>query len=131
MQMNALRSANFAKLSSSRSTSDAYCVGSISAGTPGGYCLSQMRSMETPLIDLSPLCLGLASLPAVSSLPERVASRRGLRQRSGSGYWNPRKPGLAASAKRRRMSNSERPQLLLAGLAAGLVAALGLAGFAA
>src|SRR5262249_42112266 len=50
MQMNALRSANFVKLSSRRSTSDAYCVGSISAGTPGGYCLSQMRSMETPLI---------------------------------------------------------------------------------
>src|SRR5512138_3875029 len=45
MQMNALRSANFAKLSSSNSTSDEYWVTSISAGTPAGYCLSQIRSM--------------------------------------------------------------------------------------
>src|ERR1043166_6067778 len=49
MQMNALRSANFAKLSSNRSTSDEYWVTSMSAGTLGGYCLSQIRSM-----DLSP-----------------------------------------------------------------------------
>src|SRR3954469_11992873 len=98
MQMNALRSANLAKLSSRRSTSDEYCVGSISAGAPGGYCLSQMRSMETPLIDQSPLCLGLASLPSVSSLPERVASGRALGQTSGSGYRNPRN-GAAATAK--------------------------------
>src|SRR6478672_1832999 len=45
MQMNALRSANFLKLSSSNSTSDEYWVASISAGTPAGYCLSQIRSM--------------------------------------------------------------------------------------
>src|SRR5215468_8423620 len=45
MQMNALRSANFAKLSSSNSTSDEYWVTSMSDGTPGGYCLSQIRSM--------------------------------------------------------------------------------------
>src|SRR5207237_9117796 len=49
MQMKALRSANFAKLSSSNSTSDAYWDTSISAGTPDGYCLSQMRSMVFPL----------------------------------------------------------------------------------
>src|SRR5215216_1193012 len=49
MQMNALRSANFAKLSSSSSTSDEYWVRSISAGTPAGYCLSQIRSMVFPL----------------------------------------------------------------------------------
>src|SRR6266576_7159723 len=49
MQMKALRSANFAKLSSSNSTSDAYWDTSISAGTPAGYCLSQMRSMVFPL----------------------------------------------------------------------------------
>src|SRR5882757_1514956 len=48
MQMNALRSANFAKLSSKRSTSDPYRVASISAGTPAGYCLSQIRSMSFP-----------------------------------------------------------------------------------
>src|SRR5215216_6131725 len=49
MQMNALRSANFAKLSSNSSTSDEYWVTSISAGTPAGYCLSQIRSMVFPL----------------------------------------------------------------------------------
>src|SRR5581483_12180787 len=54
MQMKALRSANFAKLSSSNSTSEAYWVVSISAGTPGGYCLSQTRSMVfPPKLDLS------------------------------------------------------------------------------
>src|SRR3954471_21891418 len=45
MQMNALRSANLAKLSSSNATSDEYWLTSISDGTPGGYCLSQIRSM--------------------------------------------------------------------------------------
>src|SRR6266404_2838565 len=49
MQMKALRSLNLAKLSSSNSTSDVYWVTSISAGTPAGYCLSQMRSMIFPL----------------------------------------------------------------------------------
>src|SRR5437667_9822737 len=49
MQMKALRSANFAKLSSSNSTRDVYWDTSISAGTPDGYCLSQMRSMVFPL----------------------------------------------------------------------------------
>src|SRR6516164_4575203 len=48
MQMKALRSANFAKLSSSSATSEAYGAVSISAGTPGGYCLSQIRSMDFP-----------------------------------------------------------------------------------
>src|SRR5580693_7374484 len=50
MQMKALRSPNFAKLSSSNSTSDAYWVTSMSAGTPAGYCLSQMRSILFPLL---------------------------------------------------------------------------------
>jgi len=36
MQMKALRSLNFAKLSSSSSTSDAYWVTSMSDGTPAG-----------------------------------------------------------------------------------------------
>ncbi len=39
---------------------------------------------NSPLLHQSPLCLGLASLPAVSSLPERLASGRGLGQRPGS-----------------------------------------------
>src|ERR1700721_2899046 len=50
MQMKALRPPNFAKLSSSNSTRDEYWVTSISAGTPGGYCLRQMRSMSFPLV---------------------------------------------------------------------------------
>src|SRR5665811_2363963 len=54
MQMKALRSLNFAKLSSSNSTRDVYWVTSISAGTPAGYCLSQMRSMVLPLRFASP-----------------------------------------------------------------------------
>src|SRR5262245_12523707 len=45
MQMNALRSANFVKLSSNSLTSDEYWLTSMSAGTPAGYCLSQIRSM--------------------------------------------------------------------------------------
>src|SRR5712692_4744590 len=49
MQMKALRSLNFAKLSSSNSTRDVYWDTLISAGTPAGYCLSQMRSMVFPL----------------------------------------------------------------------------------
>src|ERR1700679_4263909 len=49
MQMKALRSLNFAKLSSNSSTRDEYWVTSISAGTPAGYCLSHMRSMSFPL----------------------------------------------------------------------------------
>src|SRR2546430_3271825 len=61
MQMNALRSANFAKLSSNSSTSDEYWVTSISAGTPAGYCLSQIRSMVFPLWLVS-LFLGQARL---------------------------------------------------------------------
>src|ERR1044072_6581113 len=48
MQMNALRSRYFAKLSSSSATSEGYCEASISVGMPGGYCLSQMRSMRLP-----------------------------------------------------------------------------------
>src|SRR6202165_2679193 len=50
MQMKALRSLNLAKLSSSNSTSDEYWGTSMSAGTPAGYCLSQMRSMVFPLL---------------------------------------------------------------------------------
>src|SRR5450432_1740760 len=49
MQMKALRSLNLAKLSSSNSTRDVYWVTSTSAGTPAGYCLSQIRSMVFPL----------------------------------------------------------------------------------
>src|SRR3981189_2550025 len=54
MQMKAWRSLNLEKLSSSNSTRDSYWVTSMSAGTPAGYCLSQMRSMLFPLWFTSP-----------------------------------------------------------------------------
>src|ERR1044072_4976900 len=60
MQMKALRSRYFAKLSSSSMTSEGYCEASISVGMPGGYCLSQMRSMRLPqftsIAAVRPLC---------------------------------------------------------------------------
>src|SRR5262249_21476129 len=62
MQMNALRSANFAKLSSNSATSDEYWLTSMSAGTPAGYCLSQIRSMG-----LSPRFLVFVVLLPVAS----------------------------------------------------------------
>src|SRR5215216_6711412 len=69
MQMNALRSANFAKLSSNSSTSDEYWVTSMSDGTPAGYCLSQIRSMVSPLYFYL-YCLLSVLLPvALAGLP--------------------------------------------------------------
>src|SRR6266566_5175607 len=98
MQMKALRSANFAKLSSSNSTRDVYWDTSISAGTPTGYCLSQMRSMVFPLW-FGPRFLGRDALfGAVLS----NAAADGKRQRiigvsliEGAGSGGP-KPGLTA-----------------------------------
>src|SRR5882724_9148146 len=72
MQMKALRSANFAKLSSSSSTRDVYWVTSISAGTPAGYCFSQMRSMVFPLPVYLPL-LGWA-VSVLGSIERAMAS---------------------------------------------------------
>src|SRR5262245_45066123 len=69
MQMNALRSANFAKLSSSNSTSDEYWVTSISDGTPAGYCLSQMRSMG-----LSPQYSRICCMRCRLGGPDRLVS---------------------------------------------------------
>src|SRR6266700_1325754 len=62
MQMKAWRSLNFEKLSSSNSTRDSYWVTSMSAGTPAGYCLSQMRSMLFPLWFTSPASWGGTSV---------------------------------------------------------------------
>src|SRR6266702_2851885 len=58
MQMKAWRSLNFEKLSSSNSTRDSYWDASMSAGTPAGYCLSQMRSMLFPHWFISPASWG-------------------------------------------------------------------------
>src|SRR4029079_4908934 len=76
MQMNALRSLNFLKLSSSNSTSDEYCVTSISAGTPAGYCLSQMRSMVLPSKLLPVVWDGTRCLEGVLSNAEAHGKRR-------------------------------------------------------
>src|SRR6267154_3273840 len=100
MQMKALRSRNFAKLSSSNATSDLYWVTSISAGTPAGYCLSQMRSMVFPLPFTSPRLrrVGLfwavlsnaaahgkrLQVFAVSSIDEGPSSDRNLAQMRGA-----------------------------------------------
>src|SRR5882724_8836571 len=85
MQMNALRSANFLKLSSSNSTSDEYWVTSISAGTPAGYCLSQIRSMVFPLWlvpDLSripgPGCLIFGSIVNAAADGKRLCANDAL-----------------------------------------------------
>src|SRR6186713_3405320 len=81
MQMNALRSANLVKLSSRRSTSDAYWVGSISAGTPGGYCLSQMRSMENspqlpePVVSRACLIAGSIEPAGTGGKPSRLKTK--------------------------------------------------------
>src|SRR6185436_18224418 len=79
MQMKALRSAYFEKLSSSSSTSDEYWLVSISAGTPSGYCLSQMRSMVSPLSVTAPsLKSATADFKAVLSQSKPVASGGGV-----------------------------------------------------
>src|SRR6478609_2427780 len=84
MQMKALRSLNFAKLSSSSSTSDEYWVTSISAGTPAGYCLSQIRSMVLPLW-LFPLFVGPGAL-FFGSIENAAADGKRLRAIDASGF---------------------------------------------
>src|ERR1700742_4801277 len=89
MQMKALRSANFLKLSSNSSTSEAYCVTSISAGTPAGYCLSQIRSMVTPLqfrfrLTRQHACPASLILGRYWAIGPPVASRRDVRDDDAS-----------------------------------------------
>src|ERR1700716_2451716 len=78
MQMKALRSLNFEKLSSSNSTRDVYRVTSTSAGTPAGYCLSQMRSMGFPL----PVCLPVSGREALFWAVLSNAAAHGKRLRA-------------------------------------------------
>src|SRR6476620_4111602 len=101
MQMKALRSANFAKLASSSSTRDVYCDTSISAGTPAGYCLSQMRSMVLPLW-FGPRLLGrdaafgaVLSNGAADGKRQRVVTRSPAGRKERAGSARP-KPGLTA-----------------------------------
>src|ERR1700744_4327974 len=76
MQMKALRSENFAKLSSNSSTREAYWVTSISAGTPAGYCLGQMRSMDFPPVYLSLIAAAcLASIAGFGAILGNQAAR--------------------------------------------------------
>src|SRR4051812_23862439 len=136
MQMKALRSLNFLKLSSSNSTSDEYCVRSMSAGTPAGYCLSQMRSMVLPLWFcwvLPPFAGRDALLTAV--LSNAAADGKRLRVIDASSV-NQKRPVRTASKQPyvRGAAAVFGPAGLasvLAGLAAGLAALLGLAGLAA
>src|SRR5687768_1237295 len=89
MQMNALRSANFLKLSSSNSGSELYCVGSMSAGTPAGYFLSQMRSMVLSLERLTwPLLVATGGARSISdSIGNEgdCGKRRDISRASGRG----------------------------------------------
>src|SRR5947208_4722350 len=96
MQINALRSANFAKLSSNSSTSDEYWDTSISAGTPAGYCLSQMRSMVFPLW-FGPHFLGRDALfgAVLSNAAADGKRQRPVVDKEGAGSGGP-KPGLIA-----------------------------------
>src|ERR1700739_12844 len=108
MQMKALRSANFAKLSSSNSTRDAYWVRSISAGTPAGYCLSQMRSMLIPLWFVSPFA-GAASFRAVLVLGsiEQAAARW---QAPAPGGRMADREGAGLAGRRKQLSYGVRPR---------------------
>src|ERR1700740_3265385 len=88
MQMKDLRSAYFAKLSSSNSTSEVYWVISMSAGTPGGYCLSQMRSMVFPLpVSSPPLGTGrlVWAILIFGSIEQCGARWQGARPKSADG----------------------------------------------
>src|ERR1700722_5526456 len=76
MQMKALRSLNFAKLSSNNSTRDEYWVTSISAGTPAGFCLSQMGPILFPLLVLFPwACPLIGAGPVIWSSIEHSDGR--------------------------------------------------------
>ena len=106
MQMKALRSRNFAKLSSSNSTSDEYWVTSISAGTPAGYCLSQMRSMVFPLLVCFPDSCGpgrlvLGSIEQCGGRWQAAARYRARRRWSESGPASAgRNAALSCAARR-------------------------------
>src|SRR5260370_22616071 len=100
MQMKALRSANFAKLSCRRSARDVYCDTSISAGTPAGYCLSQMRSMVLPLWFGSPFVgpgrLVWGSIEQWGSRWQAAARSGPVVDREGGAGSDRPKPGLTA-----------------------------------
>src|ERR1700688_4369071 len=139
MQMKALRSENFAKLSSSNSTRDVYWVTSISAGTPAGYCLSQMRSMVFPL--------RFTSSAAWDGTPRWAALVPGSIEQCGGRWQGARvRPAQGCSKKGRVRAAESRPQVrgaavfwsvglaslvVLLGLTEGLATAFGFAGLEA
>src|SRR5215472_3757143 len=124
MQMKALRSANFAKLSSSSSTSEEYCVVSISAGTPGGYCLSQTRSMVFPSKVWSVFFRRTDDLREHWSMPPLMASGRGGGRRVGSRAFRRNE----RCGRGTRQPAGLLPVELLLGAAFGLAADFGAAG---
>src|SRR6266849_7372909 len=98
MQMKALRSLNFAKLSSSNSTRDVYWDTLISSGTPAGYCLSQTRSMVFPLWFVPVLGPGRpvwGSVEQCGSRWQAAARNRRVVDEEGAGSGGP-KSGLTA-----------------------------------
>src|SRR6185437_2282267 len=114
MQMKALRSANFAKLSSSSSTSEAYWVTSISAGTPAGYCLSQIRSMDFSLRPFPPVAAGC--LAGIADFETDIGQ-------SGR-PWQAAGHGAGVAADRRRPIRLESEPVVLTGrlvVAAGIL----------
>src|SRR5260370_17319999 len=100
MQMKALRSANFAKLSSGSWRGDGYGDTWISAGTPAGYCLSQMRSMVLPLWFGSPFVgpgrLVWGSIEQWGSRWQAAARSGPVVDREGGAGSDRPKPGLTA-----------------------------------
>src|SRR5436189_5208650 len=113
MQMNALRSANLVKLSSSNATSDEYWLTSMSDGTPGGYCLSQIRSMGLSPRNFgnyfaSRRMSGMALFPAVLAMRQKMASGCALSTHRSRDH----KSGLAA----------QKPLKIKAGCKSGAVA---------
>src|SRR3982751_3226919 len=97
MQIKALRSENFLKLSSNSSTSEEYWVTSISAGTPAGYCFSQIRSMGFPLWlvpDFATIIGRDAAFWAVLRMPPPMASGCAL-----STHWQSNRKWLEGGEK--------------------------------
>src|SRR6266702_1645556 len=125
MQMHALRSANLAKLSSSNSTSDEYCVTSISAGTPAGYCLSQIRSMRSPPMLKPRHRGGTARFWAVLNLPQPMASDQVAHLITGpTGVPSTGRLGVPRAGLRRRLGRWFRRGFRLGLLGGGIGGAL-------
>ena len=95
MQVNEGRDAYFEALSSKMSRSDAYSLTSISAGTPGGYCLSQIFSTSI---------LPRGGPSGRAPVPCRAARAAGVSPGDARGtilHRNPAAPARAAPCRQR------------------------------